>query len=143
VDPVDLPQAVAEAVTELTALLDEAQFLADWPLIYVHSVRWDTLRAAAAVSYRQLMGDHAIVPHQKTERPENDLEQGSLYIIDSDSRWHLLRPFLVGRDCPVCKNWSTFHADREKGVLVIKSLEHGHIDDGTSLTEPLRHVDLL
>jgi hypothetical protein len=27
--------------------------------------------------------------------------------------------------------------------LVIKSLEHGHIDDGSSLAEPLRHVGLL
>jgi Zn ribbon nucleic-acid-binding protein len=89
------------------------------------------------------MGDHAIVPHQTTERPGNDLEQGSLYIIDSDAKWHLLRPFLVGQDCPICKNWSTFHADREKRVLVIKSLEHGHIGDGSSLAEPLRQVGLL
>jgi hypothetical protein len=143
VDPVDLPRAVAEAATELTTLLEEAQFLADWPLTYVYSTRWDSLSAAASISYRQLMGDHAIVPHQTTERPDNDLEQGSLYIIDSDAKWHLLRPFLVGRDCPVCKNWSTFHADREKRALVIKSLEHGHISDGSSLAEPLRQVGLL
>jgi hypothetical protein len=143
VDRVDLPRAVAEAAAELTTLLEEAQFLADWPLIHVYSTRWDTLRAAATISYRQLVGDHAIVPHQTAERRSNDLEQGSLYIVDSDSEWHLLRPFLVGRDCPVCKNWSTFHADREKGTLVIKSLEHGHIDDGSSLAEPLRRVGLL
>jgi hypothetical protein len=81
------------------------------------------LRGIAVISYRQLVGDHAIVPHQSTEHHDNDLEQGSLYIIDSESQWHLLRPFLVGRGCPVCKNWSTFHADRERGALVIKSLE--------------------
>jgi len=90
------------------------------------------------------MGDHAIVPPRVTERPSNDLEHGSLYIIDSENRWHLLRPFLIGRDCPVCKNWSTFHVDRdEHGTLVIKSLEHGHTDKADSLTEPLRHVGLL
>jgi hypothetical protein len=143
VDPVDLPRAVTDSVTELTALLEEARFLADWPLIHVYSARWDTFRAAAAISYRQLMGDHAIVPIQARERQDNDLEQGSLYIIDSDSHWYLLRPFLVGQDCPVCKNWSTFHADREKSVLIIKSLEHGHIGDGSLLAEPLRHVGLL
>jgi hypothetical protein len=143
VDPVDQPRAVAEALDELSALLEEAQFLADWPLIHIYSTRWDTLRVAATISYRQLMGDHAIVPHQTTERPDNDLEQGSLYIIDSDIKWHLLRPFLVGQDCPVCKNWSTFHVDEEKGALVIKSLEHGHISDGSLLVEPLRQVDLL
>lgn len=70
--------------------------------------------------------------------------QGSLYIIDSEYQWHLLRPFLVGRDCPICKNWSTFHVDRDdQGALVIKSLEHGHIDEGDSLAEPLHHVGLL
>jgi hypothetical protein len=86
VDPVDLPRAVAEALAELSALLKEAQFLADWPLIHIYSTRWDTLRAVASISYRQLMGDHAIVPHQTTERPDNDLEQDSLYIIDSDTK---------------------------------------------------------
>jgi hypothetical protein len=143
VDPVDLPRALEKAVTDLTTLLEEAQFLADWPLVHVYSACWDTFRAAAEVSYRQLMGDHAIVPYQTTERRESDLEQGSLYLIDSDSSWHLLRPFLIAQDCPVCKSWSTFHADREKGGLVIKSLEHGHIDDGSSLAQPLRHVGLL
>jgi hypothetical protein len=143
VDTVDLPRAITEAASELTTLLAEAQFLADWPLIHIYSTRWDTLRATASINYWQLMGDHAIVPHQTAERPDNDLEQGSLYLIDSDSRWHLLRPFLVGGECPVCKNWSTFHADRERGALVIKSLEHGHIGDGSSLAGPLRHVGLL
>jgi hypothetical protein len=143
VDPVDLPLAVEKAVADLAMLLEEAQFLADWPLIYFEYARWDTLRGTATVSYRQLMGDHAIVPHQTTERRENDLEQGSLYIIDSESKWHLLRPFLIGRDCPVCKNWSTFHVDCEKGTLVIKSLEHGHIADGSSVAEPLCNVGLL
>ena len=144
VDPVDMPHAIAEATADLTTLVEQAQFLADWPLVYVDSTRWDTFRGAAAISYRQLMGDHAIVPLQITERQSNDLEQGSLYIIDSEYQWHLLRPFLVGRDCPVCKNWSTFHVDRDdQGALVIKSLEHGHIDEGDSLAEPLRHVGLL
>ena len=144
VDLVDMPDAVAEASADLTTLVEQAQFLADWPLVYVESTRWDTFRGVAAIGYRQLTGDHAIVPSQITERQSNDLEQGSLYIIDSENQWHLLRPFLVGRDCPVCKNWSTFHADRDdKGALVIKSLEHGHIDDGSPLTEPLRYVGLL
>jgi hypothetical protein len=143
-DPVDMPHALAEAAADLTILVEQAQFLADWPLTYVDSTRWDTFRAVAAISYRELMGDHAIVPLQITERQSNDLERGSLYILDSEDRWHLLRPFLVGRDCPVCKNWSTFHADRgDHGALVIKSLEHGHVSAGDFLAEPLRHVGLL
>ena len=70
--------------------------------------------------------------------------QGSLYIIDSEYQWHLLRPFLVGRDCPICKNWSTFHVDRDdQGALVIKSLDTDTSTNADSLAEPLRHVGLL
>ncbi len=112
------PHALAEAAADLATLVEQAQFLADWPLTYVDSTRWDTFRGVAAISYRELMGDHAIVSIQITERQNNDLERGSLYVIDSEDRWHLLRPFLVGRDCPVCKSWSTFHADRgDHGAL--------------------------
>jgi hypothetical protein len=143
VDPVDIPQAIAEAAADLTALVQHAQFLADWPLVYVDSTRWDTFRGVATISYRQMMGDHPIAPSQVTEHPSNDLEQDSLYIIDSEYQWHLLRPFLVGRDCPVCKNWSTFHVDRAERALVIKSLENGHIAEGDWLTQSLSHVGLL
>jgi hypothetical protein len=144
VDPVDMPYAIAEATADLTTLFEQAQFLADWPLVHIESTRWDTFRGTAMIRFRQLMGDHAIVPHQVTERQSNDLEQSSLYMIDSEYRWHLLRPFLVGGDCPVCKNWSTFHVDRDdQGALVIKSLEHGHTDKADSISEPLRYVGLL
>ena len=30
------------------------QFLADWPLVYVASMRWDTFRGIATISYRQI-----------------------------------------------------------------------------------------
>jgi hypothetical protein len=97
----------------------------------------------AAVSYRPMMGDHPIVPPRRTTYPDSTLEPGSLYVIDSDDQWHLLCPFLIGRDCPKCKTWSTFHAYVDGGKLIIKSLEHGHTDDDQWLTEALQHVGLL
>ena len=33
VDPVDMPLAIAEATVDLTTLVEQAQFLADWPLV--------------------------------------------------------------------------------------------------------------
>jgi hypothetical protein len=74
---------------------------------------------------------------------DSNLEKASLYLIDSDERWHLLRPFLIGRDCPRCKNWSTFHVDWVDDKLVLKSLEHGHIVDGEDQAEDLRQVGVL
>jgi hypothetical protein len=127
----------------LLTVAEKAQFVADWPLIQITSTRWDTLRGEATVSYRQLMGDHALVPVQTTTFERNDLEQGSLYIMDSGHKLHLLRPFLIARDCPVCKNLSVFHLDLDAGELVLRSLEHGHVVPDNSLAEPLKRVGLL
>jgi hypothetical protein len=143
VDPVDMRGAVSAVLADYTTLVERAQFLADWPLAYVDSSRWDTFRYTATVSYRPMMGDHPIVPPRRTTHPDSTLETGSLYVIDSDNKWHLLRPYLIGRDCPVCKTWSTFHTDMDDQKLVIKSLEHGHTDDGQWLAEALLHVNLL
>jgi hypothetical protein len=142
-DPVDLPEAVSAALPDLRVLLEHAQFLADWPLAHIDTVRWDIFRSSAAVTYRPMMGDQPVVPPCTTTYPHSTFEQGSLYLVDSDDEWHLLRPFLIGRDCPECKNWSTFHADRSKHMLIIKSLEHGHTIDAANYAEALRHVGLL
>ncbi|MEU1785034.1 hypothetical protein ABZ553_03875 [Streptomyces sparsogenes] len=78
--------------------------------------------------------------------PRNDLEAGSLYLRDSDHELRLLRPFLVGRDCPTCRLWSTVHVDRApKGKVILKSLEHGHVveDASPALRASLEHVQLL
>ncbi|MFF7249825.1 restriction endonuclease [Embleya sp. NPDC008237] len=144
VDPVDLPQALQEAFTDLTTLMEEARFLADWPLVHVTAVRWDALRGSARVDYRELTGDHPVVPTSTMTHDGNDLEVGSLYLRDREHRLHLLRPFLVGRNCPVCRSWSTFHVDKVvAGVASLKSLEHGHTTDDPETGDALRHVGLL
>jgi hypothetical protein len=147
VDDGDLPPEVAEAFADLTALAGRASFLTDWTLADVVSCRWDSFRRMATVTYRPMMGDHPIVSTRSGQYSRSDLEQGSLYVIDDDERWHLLRPFLVGKRCTVCKTWSTFHADMasdSKGrKLYIKSLEHGHVEPGEWIAELLEHVELL
>ncbi|MFC4469260.1 hypothetical protein ACFPH6_32905 [Streptomyces xiangluensis] len=146
IDPVDLPRATSEALADLTCLLEAARFLADWPLLHLTTVRWDALTRAAALEYRELTGDHPVVPTRTMTVPRNDLEAGSLYLRDSDHELHLLRPFLIGRDCPTCRLWSTFHVDRAlKGKVILKSLEHGHVveDALPALRASLEHVQLL
>ncbi len=146
IDPVDLPRATSEALADLTCLLEAARFLADWPLLHLTTVRWDSLTRTAALEYRELAGDHPVVPTRTMTVPRNDLEAGSLYMRDSDHELHLLRPFLVGRDCPTCRLWSTFHVDRApKDKVILKSLEHGHVVEDASpvLRASLEHVQLL
>ncbi|MFF5483457.1 restriction endonuclease [Streptomyces sp. NPDC012935] len=127
VDPIDLPHAIDVAFADLTRLVERARFLADLQLIEVTDIRWDTFARSAQVEYRELAGDHPVVPTRTMTSSSNDLEKGSLYLRDTDGTLHLLRPFLIGRDCPACRTWSTFHADwAPKSAVVFKSLEHGH-----------------
>ncbi|MFE2059401.1 hypothetical protein [Streptomyces sp. NPDC059446] len=133
VDPIDLPHAIDVAFADLTRLVESARFLADLPLLEVTDVRWDAFARSARVEYRELTGDHPVVPTRTMTSPSNDLETGSLYLRGTDGSLHLLRPFLIGRDCPTCRTWSTFHADRvPRGAVVFKSLEHGHTWEDTS-----------
>ncbi|WP_460309014.1 hypothetical protein [Actinocorallia aurea] len=126
VDPLDLPAALQETLDDLRLLVARARFLADWPLVQVTSVAWDSFRNESTLSVRQLMGDHPVVPTSTMKYRSSAVEQGSLYLVDRDHRLYLLRPFLVGQLCPLCRNWSTFHVDKVDGELVLKSLEHGH-----------------
>ncbi|MFK4688198.1 hypothetical protein RKD22_001133 [Streptomyces pristinaespiralis] len=146
VDPIDLPHAIDVAFADLTRLVERARFLADLPLLEVTDVRWDAFARSARVEYRELAGDHPVVPTRTMTSPSNDLETGSLYLRDTYGSLHLLRPFLIGRDCPICRTWSTFHAERvPKGAVVFKSLEHGHTWEDTSpgARRLLSHVGLV
>ncbi|PJF01952.1 hypothetical protein CUT44_00625 [Streptomyces carminius] len=146
VDPIDLPHAIDVAFADLTRLVERARFLADLPLLEVTDVRWDTFARSARVEYRELAGDHPVVPTRTMTPSNNDLETGSLYLRDTDGALHLLRPFLIGRDCPTCRTWSTFHADRvPQGAVVFKSLEHGHTweDKSPGTRRLLSHVGLV
>ncbi|MFI6004942.1 restriction endonuclease [Streptomyces sp. NPDC051366] len=146
VDPIDLPRALQEAFADLTALVEGARFLADWSLVHITDVRWDALAKTADIEFQELMGDHPVVPTRAMTSPDNDLETGSLYLRDPEHGLHLLRPFLIGQNCPTCRSWSTFHVDRvPKGGVVLKSLEHGHVFEDTQpgTLSALRHVGLL
>ena len=144
VDLAELPEAVDSALMELRTLLKSSSFLSDLPLVHITSVQWNSLQRRARVSYRELTGDHPVVPTRTMDYHANDLEVGSLYVMDSQHELHLLRPFLTGSDCPTCRTWSTFHIDRvTHGTPILKSLEHGHTIKDTSLLEAMRHVGLL
>lgn len=125
-DAVDLPEALEEASRDLSLLVDRARFLADLPFIHVTSVRWDAFQRQASVSYRRLMGDHPVVPTLALSTASNTIETGSLYLVGRDHELHLLRPYLTCEVCKTCRTQSIFHADKDKGRLLQKSLENGH-----------------
>lgn len=144
VDLVDLPAAINESLRDLKTLLNAARFLTDWPLIQVTGVRWDSLARTSQISFLELMGDHPVVPTRSESHSENSLETDSLYLRGRDRKFYLLRPFLIGRQCPVCRTWSTFHIDRAlDSSIVLKSLEHGHTVEDPALARAVSIVGLL
>ncbi|MEU8986723.1 hypothetical protein AB0C98_09610 [Streptomyces sp. NPDC048558] len=125
-DPIDLPSAVTEGLADLTLLAERSRALADFPLWHVTETRWDTLAKTADVRYRELTGDHPVVPTRVATSLRHDLEPGSIHLGDSTHELHLLRPFLTGEVCRVCRAWWTFHAVLvPKGGVQLKGLEHG------------------
>ncbi|WP_051812672.1 hypothetical protein [Kitasatospora sp. MBT63] len=143
VDPVDLPNALRESFDDLSLLAGRARFLADWGLIEITSVLWDSFCGTASLSYRRLSGDHPVVPTSTMMHPSSAVETGSLYLADRDHRLYLLRPFLIGQICPKCRSWSTFHMDKVNRQLVLKSLEHGHCFPFGTDTSTLQQAALL
>jgi hypothetical protein len=145
VDVIDLPAVFESALADLMTLLEASEFLSDMTLIHVTGSKWDGIeRRLAEVAYRELMGDHPVAPTRTLLHDDPGIEVDSLYIVDADHQLHLLRPFLIGRICPSCRNWSTFHCDGVKGQQVtLKSLEHGHTTEDHSLATTLRQVGLI
>ena len=140
----DLPAAVDAALADLSTLYQAADILSDLPLIHVTDFHWDSFRKRATMSYRELIGDHPVVPTRTITYDQPDIEVGSTYILDGQRRLWLLRPFLAGLMCPKCRTWSTFHIDEMgDGKVVYKSLENGHTIEDVTLDETLAHVGLI
>ena len=143
VDALDLPAATEEARNELITLLTAADFIVDLPLILAESDEWDELSDEGRVVYRQLSGDHAVVPVQ-VMRSDRRVERHSLYLLDAERRLHLLRPFLIAMQCPICRNPSTFHIDRlTSSGIEVKSLEDGHTTTRPDLNDALIRASLI
>jgi hypothetical protein len=143
VDALDLPSATAQAQSELTTLLVAADFVVDLPMVLAEADEWDELSGQGKVIYRQLSGDHPVVPVQSMASGRR-VERHSLYLIDGERRLHLLRPFLIAMQCPICRNPSTFHIDRVTSAgPEIKSLEDGHTTTRRDLQNSLVRAGLL
>ena len=85
----ELPGAAESALMDLTTLYHAASFLADLPLIHVTAFHWDTFQRLGTVSYRELTGDHPVVPTRTIIHGDPEIEVGSLYVIDGQNRMHL------------------------------------------------------
>jgi hypothetical protein len=143
-DESDYAQAHAEAQAELAALAGSLRFLTDYSLRYIERVQIDTFADATTYDYRDLAGDHPLVPLQRGERHQGTIESGSLYLRDLRGKMHLLRPFMLRAACPTCGRPATFHLDTYSGAkAAYRSFEHGHTLDGKNQLGALQSIGLI
>lgn len=143
--PGELEAVTEQAWVDLKKLFEAASFVTDYPLIRVVKAKWDTYGERNLIEYRQLSGDNPIVPTQTMVVDDNRIETESLYLVDRHQALHLLRPLLIGDECPLCGHWSTFHPDRidQAGVVCYKSFEHGHAAFPKDIEKGLIAIGLL
>ncbi len=140
-----LLDAYEEARQELTVLMQASEPLADYPLRLIERVELDSLTGLSRVAYRDLMGDHSVVPPARLETTES-LEVGSLYLCDRDGRHHLLRPVLLRAGCPTCDHQHVFVFDKFAGKSAeptYRSMDDGHVIAQAGQAAALRAVGLL
>ena len=139
-------KATEQRCADLEGLLASVDFLSDYPLRLVEKATRDSLKGRTQIRYRDLMGDHPLVPFETDEQESAELENGSLYFVDSAGHYHLARPWLTWRFCPECRRPSVFHLDRydnKVGVAKLKSLEHGHGFDDKEIAAVFRSLEFL
>ena len=131
---------------DLEVLLEASEFLVDYPLRLIEETKRDSLSGLTQIVYRDLMGDHPLVPLDSDDHESSEIEAGSVYVLDRAGRYHLARPWFSWRTCPECQRPATFHVeqyDRKNDTVTLKSLEHGHTMKDESLGSVFRTLGFL
>lgn len=140
------PDMLEKAEASLGAIYHATEFLTDYRLLLVTETRFDSLRNVSRFQYRDLSGDNALTPLHADTAPRNDLETGSLYLRDRQSRLWLLRPMLHYLECPQCHQMSTFFLDTydsaDGQTVGIKSFERSSVRNDP-FADDFRHVGLV
>jgi len=138
--------AFDEAISDLRTLMAAIEFSSEYPLRYIESTERDSIEDVTHYTYRDLMGDHPLVPAHQASCESPDLEKGSLYLVDRTGELRLLRPLLTRHHCQVCGRPAVFHLDqyeKDRDVCTLKSLERGHTIEDERIAQVFRRANLL
>ncbi|MBD2471717.1 hypothetical protein [Nostoc sp. FACHB-145] len=141
-----IQETYKNCLSYVVTLLENLEFLSEYPLRYIESTKRDSFKKITIYSYRDLMGDHPLVSINMAETDEPEIEAQSLYLVDRDGRLHLLRPLLNRRECPKYGTWEIFYLDSYKkstDCSILKSLEHGHTLNDSTISPLFRHIGML
>jgi len=142
----ELPVAYGQARADLTTLFEAADFLVDYPLRLIEGTRWREVDQATDYDYRDLRGDHPMVPLETDRAATYRIESGSLYFGTRRRDLYRVSPLLVRMSCPRCLAPATFCFDklnRATRAPVYRALEHRHTAECADLAEALRAIGFL
>jgi hypothetical protein len=140
-----IPAVFEQCRDDLEVMLGGIEFVAEYPLRHIERASRDTLLGKTTYQFRELMGDHPMLPLSTATIVQAELEE-SLYLVDRKGQLHLLRPFLNLIECPECGRRATFYLDRylpREGKCVLKSMEHEHTAKDSGIVASYRLVGLL
>ena len=76
-----IPMAIEERCADLEVLLQSVEFLVDYPLRLIEETRRDSLSGLTEIDFRDLMGDHPLVPLDSDQHESAEIEKGSVYFL--------------------------------------------------------------
>lgn len=140
----EIGEKITESMIALRTLLEATEFLSSYPIHYIETTKRDSITGITRYQYRTIMGDHVAVPVLSAEITSSELEAGSLYLVDRQGTPHLLRPYMVRKECKVCGRWEIFYLDSfKKNVCTLKSMEKGHTFEDREIASVFRFVNML
>jgi hypothetical protein len=142
----EVKKSFVESQECLEAMLEGFEFVTEYPLRYVEKAKRDSLLQRTEYQFRELTGDHPLVPLVSATTEMAELEEESLYLADRHGKLFLLRPLLNFLECPECGRWSVFYLDKYKKsdkTCLLKSMENGHTTDGSILIPAFQRVGLI
>jgi hypothetical protein len=141
-----IQDAFETELINLKLIYQAAEFLTDYSLLIVEDVRPDSITNTYGYSYRELTGDHSLVPIKHEGTSSSIIEKDSLYLRNNRNQLLLLRPFIQRIECPQCESVSTFYLDRhnvEENTCTLKSIEHNHHFEDSSMVSAFKHIGLI
>ncbi len=138
--------AFDQALQYLQELYGTCEWLIDYPVRLVEDVNWDSYSESGVYRFRELMGDHYLVPQrsQATETPA--LDRGRLYIRDRTGKLLLLSPLVLWHECNYRHLPSAFVLDAfdaNQGSCCLRATDHNHTVVRTDVVRPFTSLGVL
>ena len=138
--------ACDEALQSLLELYSGCEWLVDYPIRLVEDVHWDSYSASGYYRFRELMGDHYLVPQRSDATDTPALDRSHLYIRDRTGKLLLLSPLVLWHECDHCHVPSAFVLDAydaKDRTCRLRATDHNHAIVRSDVVPPFTSLGLL